>query len=157
MAPRDNAVPFPLRPPMRIALLSDLHLSVQALPPPAIDADVLVLAGDLHRPAGAIAWARQYTLPTLFVAGNHEFYGSDLTSTMRTLREHAAGSSVRVLEHGTWLHGGVRFLGCTLWSDYRLFDSPQQRESGLQQAGRLVRDFSRIRVAADREDLFTTA
>ena len=157
MAPRDNAVPFPLRPPMRIALLSDLHLSVQALPPPAIDADVLVLAGDLHRPAGAIAWARQYTLPTLFVAGNHEFYGSDLTSTMRTLREYAAGSSVRVLEHGTWLHGGVRFLGCTLWSDYRLFDSPQQRESGLQQAGRLVRDFSRIRVAADRDDLFTPA
>jgi len=27
--------------PMRIALLSDLHLSVQAMPPPSVDADVL--------------------------------------------------------------------------------------------------------------------
>jgi hypothetical protein len=127
------------------------------LPPPAVDADVLVLAGNLHRPAGAMLWARQYTLPTLFVAGNHEFYGGDLAGTVHALREHAQGSSVRVLEHDVWLHGGVRFLGCTLWSDYRLYDSPQQRELGLQQAGALVRDFSRIRVAPDRDDRFTPA
>jgi len=95
-------------------LLSDLHLSVQAMPPPTVEADVLVLAGDLHRPAGAIEWARQYDLPTLFVAGNHEFYGGNLVSTVRALRQHAAGSSVRLLEHDVWLHGGVRFLGCTL-------------------------------------------
>ena len=65
---------------MRVALLSDLHLSVQAMSLPAVDADVLVLAGDLHRPAGSIEWARQFELPTLFVAGNHEFYGGDLVS-----------------------------------------------------------------------------
>jgi len=140
---------------MKIALLSDLHLSVHAMDAPATDADVAVLAGDLHRPAGAIEWARQYRQPTLFVAGNHEFYGSDLVTTMRELRAHAQGTAVRVLEHDVWLHDGVRFLGCTLWSDYWLFDSPAQREQGLQQAGEMVRDFSRIRSAPDFEEKFT--
>lgn len=142
---------------MKIALLSDLHLSVQPMSAPPVQADVLVLAGDLHRPAGAIAWARQFTLPTLFVAGNHEFYGGDLVGTLQALREHAQGSAVRVLEHEVCHLQGVRFLGCTLWSDYRLYASPQQREQGLQQAGAMVRDFSRIRVAPDFDDKFSPA
>ncbi len=142
---------------MKIALLSDLHLSVQAMDAPATDADVVVLAGDLQRPAGAIEWARQYRQPTLFVAGNHEFYGSDLVTTMRELRVHAQGTGVRVLDHDVWQHDGVRFLGCTLWSDYRLFDSPAQREQGLEQASTMVRDFSRIRNAPDFDEKFTPA
>ena len=143
---------------MKIALLSDLHLSVLPMRPPIVTADVLVLAGDLHRPAGAIEWARQFgDTPTLFVAGNHEFYGGDLAGTLRDLRQHAAGSRVRMLEKDVWHHAGVRFLGCTLWSDYRLFDSPQQREQGLLQAATMVRDFSRIRVAPDFGDMFTPA
>jgi Icc-related predicted phosphoesterase len=143
---------------MKIALMSDLHLSVQPMLAPTVNADVLVLAGDLHRPGGAIEWARQFgDTPTLFIAGNHEFYGGDLAGTVRDLRQHAEGTAVRVLEHDVWLHGGVRFLGCTLWSDYRLYDSAQQREQGLQQASAMVRDFSRIRVAPDFEDKFTPA
>ena len=55
------------------------------------------------------------------------------------------------------MHQGVRFLGCTLWSDYRLYDSAEHREQGLQQAGAMVRDFSRIRVSPDFADLFTPA
>lgn len=142
---------------MKIALLSDLHLSVQAMPPPPTTADVVVLAGDLSRPAGSIEWACQFEQPTLFVAGNHEFYGGDLLTTMRDLRARSRGTSVRVLEKDVWQHAGVRFLGCTLWSDYRLFDSPQQRAQGLQMAGELVRDFTRIRVTSEFEDKFTPA
>ena len=142
---------------MKIALLSDLHLSVQAMDAPATNADVVVLAGDLHRPAGAIDWARQFRQPTLFVAGNHEFYGSDLVTTMHELRALAQGTGVQVLDHDVWLHHGVRFLGCTLWSDYRLYDSPAQRAQGLQQAAELVRDFSRIRSAPDFDEKFTPA
>src|SRR5690606_33614175 len=99
---------------MKILLLSDLHLSVQPLDAPATDADVVVLAGDLARPPAAMEWARQFCQPTLFVAGNHEFYGSDLVSTYDRLREAARGSQVRVLEREAWIHQGVRFLGCTL-------------------------------------------
>ena len=142
---------------MKIALLSDLHLSVQplALTLPAVD--LVVLAGDLQRPPQAMAWARQLNQPTLFVAGNHEFYGSDLVTTMAQLHAQAEGSSVRVLERGEWRHGGVRFLGCTLWSDYRFFTSPTQRDEALAKAVELVRDFSRIRLAPDFPELFTPA
>ena len=142
---------------MKIALFSDLHLSVQPLTLPQTDADVVVLAGDLQRPAQAMAWARQFTQPTLYVAGNHEFYGSDLVSTMANLRKEAEGSQVRVLEREEWHLDGVRFLACTLWSDYRLFDSPEQREEGLQKAQALVRDFSRIGLSPDFPDRFTPA
>ena len=57
---------------MRIALLSDLHLSAAPMPFPQVEADVIVLAGDLGRPAQAVEWARATPLPTLYVAGNHE-------------------------------------------------------------------------------------
>ena len=142
---------------MKIALLSDLHLSVHPMDAPAPDADVVVLAGDLQRPAQAMAWARQFSQPTLFVAGNHEFYGSDLVSTLADLRRHAQGSTVRILERTQWTHQGMRFLGCTLWSDYRLFDSPAQRDATLPKAMEFVRDFSRIAVAPDFEERFTPA
>ncbi|HKY91552.1 MAG TPA: metallophosphoesterase [Nevskiaceae bacterium] len=140
---------------MKLALLSDLHLSVEPMPFPDVDADVLVLAGDLARPARAMAWASATRLPTLYVAGNHEFYGSDLVSTYALLREHAAGTSIRVLERSEWHHRGVRFLGCTLWSDYRLFDSPDARTRALELLMRGAYDFSRIRVAPDYPELFT--
>ena len=142
---------------MKIALLSDLHLSVQAMPHPHVDADVVVLAGDLGRPPAAIAWAAQFDRPTLLVAGNHEFYGSDLVTTIAQLRALARGTSVQVLERNVWLHGGVRFLGCTLWSDHRLYASAQERDECWLQVRDLVRDFTRIRVAPDFEDKLTPA
>ena len=73
------------------------------------------------------------------------------------LRSEAEGSPVRVLEREAWVHAGVRFLGCTLWSDYRLFDSPEQREEGLQKAQQFVRDFSRIGLAPGFDERFTPA
>lgn len=144
-------------PTMKIALLSDLHLSVQPLALPTPEVDVVVLAGDLQRPAQGMAWARQLNCPAIYVAGNHEFYGSDLVTTMAQLRAHAQGSQVQVLERNEWHYGGVRFLGCTLWSDYRLFTTLEQREEGLRLAQEMVRDFSRIGLAPDFADRFTPA
>jgi len=143
--------------PMKIALVSDVHLSVGALPFPDTAADVMVIAGDVARPAKAIAWACESRIPAIYVAGNHEFYGSDLTTTYQTLRRLAEGTPVRVLERTEWLHGGVRFLGCTLWSDYRLFGSDGERAHGLDEAQRMIRDFSAIRVAPDFAQLFSPA
>lgn len=137
--------------------MSDLHLSVQPMAIPRTDADVVVVAGDVSRPQGAVEWARQFDRPVLFVAGNHEFYGSDLATTMAQLRERANGTRVQVLECEERRIDGVRFLGCTLWSDYRLFSDPAQRDLGLQQATTMVRDFSRIGVAPGRSGLFTPA
>lgn len=142
---------------MRIALLSDLHLSVNAIPFPDVQADVVVLAGDITRPAAAIEWARACPVPMIYVAGNHEFYGSDLISTHEQLRRLTQGTQIQVLERSEYVHEGVRFLGCTLWSDYRLYDDTQERAHGIDLATALVRDFSRIRISPDFPDLFSPA
>lgn len=142
---------------MRIALLSDMHLSVNAIPFPAVDADIVVLAGDIARPAKAIEWARACPVPLVYVVGNHEFYGSDLVSTHEQLNCLAQGTQIHVLERSEYVHDGVRFLGCTLWSDHRLLDSPEDRAQGIDLATQLIRDFSHIKIAPDFPDLFTPA
>lgn len=142
---------------MRIALLSDIHLSVNALPFPDVDADIVVLAGDISRPAAAIEWAKSCPLPVVYVAGNHEFYGSDLISTYEHLNTLSQGTQIHVLERSEYLHNGVRFLGCTLWSDYRLFDSAEDRAQGVDLATKLMRDFTHIKISPDFPDLFSPA
>jgi predicted phosphodiesterase len=142
---------------MKIALLSDIHLSADPMPFPRVDADVLVLAGDISRPDRAMEWAKASSLPTLYVAGNHEFFGSDLASVHDDLVRLARGTNVRVLERSEWQHRGVRFLGCTLWSDYRLFKSVADRDEGIRQASGFIRDFSHIKLSPDFDDHFSPA
>jgi predicted phosphodiesterase len=116
---------------MKLNILSDLHLGQGELAPPANDAEVIVLAGDIGRPAQALAWAAQLGKPVLYVAGNHEFYGGSLQGTAAQLEELAAGSAIRVLDQGSQLIGNVRFLGCTLWTDFRLFGEGERQPHWL--------------------------
>lgn len=142
---------------MRIALLSDIHLSVNALPFPEVSADVVVLAGDISRPAEAIEWAKTCPAPIVYVAGNHEFYGSDLISTYEQLNRLSQGTRIHVLERSEYVNNGVRFLGCTLWSDYRLFDGAEDRAQAVELATKVIRDFTHIKISPDFEDPFTPA
>lgn len=142
---------------MKIRILSDLHLGFAALELPRNDADLLVLAGDIARPREAIAWAATLDLPVLYVPGNHEFYGGDLQTTMADLRRLSQGTCVDVLQ-GTELHmAGVRFLGTTLWSDFRLFGTPSLYAAAMQEARQVMRDFQRIRVSPDSPRVFSPA
>lgn len=129
---------------MKLNILSDLHLGQGGLPAPGNDADVVILAGDVARPPQAIEWAAQLGKPVLYVAGNHEFYGSSLRATLRALKHHAAGTAVRVLDDDEAVIDGVRFLGTTLWTDFRLFGDGAGRATAQEQAVRFMRDFSRI-------------
>ena len=130
---------------MRLRILSDLHLSQGTLDLPPVDADVVVLAGDIARPPEAIAWARALATPVVYVAGNHEFYGSSFAATIRSLRELAAGSDVHVLDDEALVLDGVRFLGSTLWTDFALYGRGDLRAAAYAEAVRFLRDFSRIR------------
>lgn len=129
---------------MKLHVLSDLHLSVGGLEPPRTDADVVILAGDIARPAEAIAWASCFPQPVLYVIGNHEFYGGNLDGTARELKRLSQGTNVRVLDCDETVIGGVRFLGATLWTDFMLFGVGEQRDWAIMQACAFVRDFSRI-------------
>ena len=105
---------------MKLNVVSDLHLSQGGLPPPSVRADLVVLAGDVARPAQAVEWAKSLDGPVLYVPGNHEFYGGTLPGTVRELKRLAEGSQVHVLDNEEFSFGPVRFLGCTLWTDFRL-------------------------------------
>lgn len=112
---------------MKIQLASDLHLEHLArrfpgetLIRPAHQADVLVLAGDIGHAADAIALFADWPVPVLYVLGNHEAYGGCIESVLDELKAASQGTSVWFLERETAEFGGVRFLGCTLWTDYRL-------------------------------------
>ena len=65
---------------MKIHVLSDLHLEFQGWIPPKTDADIIVLAGDVHVGVRGIEWARRSfpLCPVVYVPGNHEFYGEDI-------------------------------------------------------------------------------
>ncbi len=131
---------------MKLHVMSDLHLSLAGMEVPATAADVVILAGDIARPDKACAWARAIDKPVLYVAGNHEHDQSDLQTTLAELRGHAIGSTMQVLECDAWLHGGVRFLGATLWSDFRVFDDDGTRAQAMTGAVSVIRDFQRIGV-----------
>jgi predicted phosphodiesterase len=130
---------------MKLHVVSDLHAGFRAFDPPDTDADVLVLAGDvdvgLRGMELAKAWARGR--PVLYVAGNHEFYGEALPRHLRKLEEAAEGSTVHFLENREVVLGGVRFLGCTLWTDFELFG---ERAVSAAAAQGVMNDFRKIRV-----------
>jgi len=115
---------------MKIQLLSDLHIETQRLGSnnlwqiPEVDADLIVLAGDIHNGPAAVKWAcdesSRLNLPTIFVAGNHEHYGFDIDENIKSMRNIAKSSNVRFLECDEWIYDKVRFLGATLWTDYSL-------------------------------------
>jgi predicted phosphodiesterase len=112
---------------MRIQLASDLHLEllartwpqerlVEAVP----GADVLVLAGDIDRGLRTIERFARWPVPVLYVAGNHEFYDAQWEQLRAQMRQAAEGTAIRFLDDDAVTLGGVRFLGSTLWTDYRL-------------------------------------
>lgn len=142
---------------MKLLVLSDLHLSQGPLEAPSAQADVVVLAGDIARPAQGIAWARALGRPVLYVPGNHEFYGGTLEGVTGELRRLAEGSQVTILDNDECRIGGVRFIGSTLWTDFLLHGADEGRDQAVAEALRLMHDFRRIHLDEQRQALFTPA
>lgn len=103
---------------MKIQFFSDVHLEFGAADLPLTDADVVVAAGDVNVGACGVEWLKSTGKPTIYVAGNHEYYGGDLEQVQAEIRAAVAGSAVRFLECGAAVIDGVRFLGTTLWTDF---------------------------------------
>jgi predicted phosphodiesterase len=140
---------------MKLNILSDLHLGFEAFERPVNDADVVVLAGDIARPRQAVSWASGFDKPVLYVPGNHEFYGSSIDGTVAELERLCRGTNVHLLEDRAVVLGGVRFLGTTLWSDFRLFGTGERKSAAMAEAKRLLRDFSRIALSESSDAVFT--
>lgn len=137
---------------MRLQIASDLHLEFlqdqfpgERLISPAVDADILVLAGDIANGTHAIELFKNWPVPVLYLPGNHEFYGADFKETRAALREAATGTRITFMDNDVADFGGVRFLGTTLWTDYRLELNRTQRQL-MENAELRINDHYQIRV-----------
>src|SRR5262245_7005031 len=130
---------------MRVHILSDLHVEFAPFQPKNVDADVTVLAGDVHTGKNGITWIHK-TFPdraVIYVLGNHEFYGQKIPKLIDDIKEIAQGTNVRVLENQSVEIDNVVFLGATLWTDFRLNGDSVLAEVTAQTG---MTDFRRIRV-----------
>ena len=111
---------------MKVRILSDLHLEFAVLLPPSIDADVVVLAGDIGVGLDGLAWARNSFpgVPVIYVPGNHEYYGHDIE--LRSDLRRQSNDGLYVLDDEAIELQGVRFVGSTLWTDFALNGTADQ-------------------------------
>jgi len=138
---------------MKLLILSDLHLEFAPFyPPQDIEADVVVLAGDISRPGHEVPlWTRRPSVfqhqEVIFVAGNHEYYGTDLQQERIQTLVEAMTSNMHFLDPGQVVLSGVRFIGATLWTDFALRVRAPVRAG---QAGPLLADVNRAMEFAAR-------
>ncbi|MGD9476792.1 metallophosphoesterase [Shinella sp. G-2] len=136
---------------MRLWIISDLHLEFGQpfLQTPPSDADVLVCAGDVLTKGllPSLRWLADTMarhIPVIVVAGNHDFYGASLRESVRDAREFAGKfPNVYFLEDDAVEIGGVRFIGGTLWTDFRLFGGNPTVNISYAQSG--MNDFKKIK------------
>ncbi|WP_366919262.1 metallophosphoesterase [Variovorax ginsengisoli] len=148
---------------MKLLILSDLHAEFETFElPQGLDFDVAILAGDIVAPGRVVArWlrnpARFADKPVVQIAGNHEYYESLLDQEEAEMRREAKEQGVHFLDCDEVIVAGVRFLGCTLWTDFRLrIDNPgfagqpmrliSDRYRSMTESARYLADYSAIRV-----------
>jgi len=128
---------------MKLHILNDLHIEFEDFAPPATDADVIILAGDIGVGMGGLRWAEKRfpDRPVIYVPGNHEFYHHDI-ALIDELKAQAP-DNVRVLNDEQVIIDGVRFLGSILWTDFALFGEAD-KFFAIQAARQRMTDFSII-------------
>lgn len=146
---------------MRYYLLSDLHLEGAKYTFPQ-DTDysnsVLILAGDIltlkalktqNHILDFFSEASNRFDQVIYVAGNHEFYGSDYYTTLKELSNFCSNFSdnIHFLENEVYEIGGVSFIGATLWTDFYQNDPISKLEA--------LRCMSDFRLIKNGENKFT--
>jgi len=112
---------------VKLWVISDLHLECDhfVMPDPLPEADVCVVAGDiLPGPLIALGYLERFIgkyMPVVCTLGNHDFYSHSLLEGSEWARKRTLKSKrVHLLDNSSVVMGDVRFLGCTLWTDYEL-------------------------------------
>lgn len=107
--------------------------------------DVVVAAGDIGNGDRAIGFLKMAfpEKPVIFTPGNHEFWCGELFSTHSKMAAACEGTNIHYLPAGELVEiQGVVFCGGTLWTDYKLTNSPH----ALSNAENQMNDFRKIRI-----------
>jgi hypothetical protein len=147
---------------VKIWFVSDLHFENSSEQPVFVkpdDADILVIAGDVHYAEKAADWLRKQQnsvgLPVVFVAGNHEFYRRETTEpgdpiptifeAIEWLRnEFRDDDEIYFLENDAVILGdNVRIAGATMWTDF-LLEGEACRKINIEYAADFMFDYRKI-------------
>ena len=116
---------------LHVRYISDLHLEhrnagsyVDLLPllVPHTHDEILVLAGDIGHPAAPhyrlfLEYINRTFKKTFIIAGNHEYYGSDIMTANAAIRAVLAPlKNITFLDNSAEIYEGVCFIGTTLWT-----------------------------------------
>jgi len=138
-----------------LQIASDLHLefegALEKMPEIPVKAPCLALLGDIGFPQSeryqefVLAQADRFKLVFL-VAGNHEFYNISYVRGIEEMQKLAAQrDNIIFLNQTSYLHGNIRIIGTTLWSDI-----PPKAVDAI---GYMVNDYRRIVVRdGDKEN-----
>lgn len=142
---------------MRLLILSDLHIDAWPMSRDkfACDFDVVVLAGDIHKGVESVEWSRWAfpDKPVVLVAGNHEFYEGEWNSTLQEMRDKAQFLGIHFLENDSVEIDGIRFLGCSLWTDFMLHGEKHRSDSMLD-AEENLNDYKLIQLDGESGNRF---
>lgn len=143
---------------MKLQVVSDLHLECEGGADyllPETDADVVVLAGDIHSHTHGLLWAartlRSRGHRVVYVTGNHELYHAHAYGLIDQLREVACQSGIDFLENDVLELDGVRILGTVLWTDFQLHGTGEIAAGAMRWARGMMNDFRLIRSSQGNE------
>lgn len=139
---------------MKLHILSDLHMEAFPYSIQVLDADVIVLAGDIAEGTKGLEWAAMLLESTdahiIYIAGNHEFYHLELTETRQKMhafcQQHAR---LHYLENDELIIDDVKFLATTLWTNYNAIAS-EDRHTTLRLSELSLTDFRLIQLNENR-------
>lgn len=150
---------------MFIRPVSDLHNEFVPWDVPAMATDsntVLVLAGDIDVRAKSADWMKHLShrfKAIVMVLGNHDYWKDSLDKAPKRLKEKIANlglANVHVLDRDTVIIDDpvqpVRFIGATLWTDFKGADPLAMYDAHLN-----MKDYSKIRNQGGRTNLHTRA
>ena len=141
-----------------LRILSDLHHEFDRSVIASLGADVVILAGDTDLGMRGARWALETFpgQPVLYLAGNHEYYRHDFRELDNQFtRLDDAVPEFHFMNDREVRIGGVRFLGCTLWTDF-LAHGPEARETAISAALARVNDYHQIRVGEEGTERMLT-
>ena len=80
-----------------------------------------ILAGDIRFSYQSIEFAKKFKQPVIFVAGNHEYYGSKVHKGNKVMKESTRNINIHFLQNVVAINDTM-FVGWIFWTDFLTFE-----------------------------------
>jgi len=134
---------------MNLHILNDLHTEFGDMKVPYIDSDIVILAGDISVGISSYKWIENKfkNKKVIFVPGNHEYYYNNMTDLLKEFKERSIKSNnITVLDNDRLDIDDTVFLGCTMWTDFMLYDN---QETAMHYSEIAMNDYNYIKIMTE--------